>query len=80
MAESLPSEELRLAAVAESIEPPPAAAAFCLADEDPLLELPKEDDAWPPDELLRDYGGREGNLRKTSRLPSAYYGRYLQWD
>ena len=54
MAESLPSEELRLAAVAESIEPPPAAAAFCLADEDPLLELPKEDDAWPPDELLRD--------------------------
>ena len=50
MAESLPSDELRLAAVAaESIEPPTAAAAAA-ADlrfiEDPLLvELPKEDDA-----------------------------------
>ena len=51
MAESLPSEELRLAAVAESIEPPTADLRFI---EEALLELPKEDDAWPPDELLRD--------------------------
>ena len=52
MAESLPSEELRLAAVAESIEPPTAADLRFI--EEALLELPKEDDAWPPDELLRD--------------------------
>ena len=54
MAESLPSEEPRLAAVAESIEPPPPTTADFRFIEDPLLELPKEDDAWPPDELLRD--------------------------
>ena len=52
MAESLPSEELRLAAVAESIEPPTAADLRFI--EEALLELPREDDAWPPDELLRD--------------------------
>ena len=62
MAESLPSDELRLAAVAaESIEPP--AAAFF--DDAPLFELPSEDDACPP--LAEGMGKCIQNFRSVVR-------------
>jgi hypothetical protein len=42
---SLPMDELRLAAVAESMDPP--GSGGCLTLIDPLEELPSDEDAWP---------------------------------